>query len=47
MPWSCPHFLLLYRIVLHGEMLINAAMLGSANAFDFQSAFSMTEEQVC
>ncbi|KAM3848240.1 deoxyribonuclease gamma [Vipera latastei] len=33
------------RIVLHGEMLINAAMLGSANAFDFQSAFSMTEEQ--
>ncbi|XP_070594528.1 deoxyribonuclease gamma isoform X2 [Erythrolamprus reginae] len=33
------------RIVLHGETLINATMRGSANIFDFQSAFSMTEEQ--
>uniref|UniRef100_A0A8C5SG79 Deoxyribonuclease n=1 Tax=Laticauda laticaudata TaxID=8630 RepID=A0A8C5SG79_LATLA len=35
------------RIVLHGETLINTITLGSANIFDFQSAFSMTEEQVC
>ncbi|XP_034264615.1 deoxyribonuclease gamma [Pantherophis guttatus] len=33
------------RIVLHGETLINSTTLGSANIFDFQSAFSMTEEQ--
>lgn len=46
MPQSCSHFLLLYRIVLHGETLINSTTLGSANIFDFQSAFSMTEEQV-
>nr|XP_056708823.1 deoxyribonuclease gamma [Euleptes europaea] len=33
------------RIVLHGEKLIRATVPNSANIFDFQSAFSMTEEQ--
>ncbi|XP_015266201.1 PREDICTED: deoxyribonuclease gamma-like, partial [Gekko japonicus] len=33
------------RIVLHGEMLIRATLPDSANIFDFQRAFSMTEEQ--
>uniref|UniRef100_A0A8D2L173 Deoxyribonuclease 1 like 3 n=1 Tax=Varanus komodoensis TaxID=61221 RepID=A0A8D2L173_VARKO len=35
------------RIVLHGDKLINAVVANSATIFDFQSAFSMTEEQVC
>lgn len=33
------------RIVLHGEKLIRATVPNSANIFDFQRAFSMTEEQ--
>ncbi|KAH0630145.1 hypothetical protein JD844_012815 [Phrynosoma platyrhinos] len=34
-----------YRIVLHGDKLINAAVPNSASIFDFQSAFAMTEAQ--
>ncbi|XP_062979465.1 deoxyribonuclease gamma [Elgaria multicarinata webbii] len=33
------------RIVLHGDKLIKAIVPNSANIFDFQSAFSMTEVQ--
>ncbi|XP_048346313.1 deoxyribonuclease gamma [Sphaerodactylus townsendi] len=33
------------RIVLHGEKLVRATVPNSANIFDFQRAFSMTEEQ--
>ncbi|XP_042311885.1 deoxyribonuclease gamma isoform X1 [Sceloporus undulatus] len=33
------------RIVLHGDKLINAVVPNSANIFDFQSAFAMTEAQ--
>ncbi|XP_053159024.1 deoxyribonuclease gamma isoform X2 [Hemicordylus capensis] len=33
------------RIVLHGDKLIKALMPNSANIFDFQHAFSMTEVQ--
>ncbi|XP_077181560.1 deoxyribonuclease gamma [Paroedura picta] len=33
------------RIVLHGDKLIRATVPNSTNIFDFQRAFSMTEEQ--
>ncbi|XP_003217767.1 deoxyribonuclease gamma [Anolis carolinensis] len=33
------------RIVLHGDKLINAAVPNSANIFDFQGVFAMTEAQ--
>ncbi|KAM6470400.1 deoxyribonuclease gamma isoform 1-T1 [Liasis olivaceus] len=33
------------RVVLHGDKLIHAIVPDSANTFDFQSAFSMTEKQ--